>query len=161
MSARASGHSRHPSRWHDRFDIGYSFGFNKNFHRWTSPVGQDWAPDIGTGTVGYSPNYFVANSIIPNDPNPFNSTGIGRNASYSFQHIFNVDVRPLERLGVSVLYILSDAFKYTVPDTWTDPKTGITYNTYTAGTDVASNSGSNILRTGHADTQIFWATLKC
>jgi hypothetical protein len=115
--------------------------------------------ESGDGVVGYSPNYFFSNSIDPNDPNPFNATGIGRNSSYSFQHIFNVEVHPTEKLTISVLYILNDAFRYPVPDTWTDPNTGMTYNTYETGMAVAGNSGSNILRTGHSDTQILWASI--
>jgi hypothetical protein len=144
--------------WGDKFTLGYSFGFTKNFHRYTTPQGQNDSLN-GDSQVGYANNYDVSNAISPGDAlNPFNQTSAGaRNTSYGFTHIFSASLNPNDKWSITVLYILTDAFHYPTPDTF--PVNGQDYNTYNSGMAVAANSGTEILKTGHVDNQWFWATV--
>jgi hypothetical protein len=71
-------------------------------------------------------------------------------------HIFGVDFAPTEKLSFSALYILIDAFAYAAPCNITF--NGMPLNVCANGDAVAANSGSNILRVGHKDTQVLWLT---
>jgi hypothetical protein len=139
--------------------IGYSFGFTKYFHQYTSPgVSQDGAPlqntlvSQGLSTSDIAPT----NANFLNDPSHVGTIG-GYNPNYSFMHIISADVSPIDKLTITGLYILIDAFAYAAPCSYS--VNGVPYDLCSTGQAVAGNSGSNILYVGHKDQQVFWLTV--
>lgn len=144
----------------DKFGLSYTLLATKNFHRFTSPVGQETSFGTADPQIGYSENYHLSNALAPGGgADPFNATSFSRNSSYGFTHIFGIDINPTDKLSFSILYILVDNFRYPWPDNDTITVNGQPHDLQEAGQKVAANSGSNVLRQGHADSQIFWATV--
>lgn len=141
-----------------KFGLNYTLLATKNFHRYTSPVAVA-AETQGDTLVGYSPNYHLSDAISPGGPEPFNLTSFARNSSYGFTHIFGIDVEPIDKLSISVLYILVDNFRYPYSDNDTILVNGQPHDLQKTGQQVAANSGSNVLQQAHSDSQIFWATV--
>lgn len=147
--------------WHDRIRVGYGFGFTKNFHRYTSPL---LAPENGgmAATAGgnYSDGPYGAGlSNFYLDPSREGTIG-GYNVSYSLIHTISGGVQISDKWSVDVLYLIIDSFTYDHSCATTNVDiAGIQYDTCTAGDRVAANSGAQLARPSHRDSQVFWATI--
>ncbi len=142
-----------------KLTIGYSFWFTKYFQQYTTPGVRTDGPQLQQQVVAAGYEYTDVESTTANflaDPAHVGTIG-GYNPNYSFRHTFSVDINPIEKLSISALYILIDAFAYAAPCQTTI--NGVPYDLCNAGDAVAANSGSNILRVGHKDSQIFWLTV--
>ncbi len=142
-----------------KLTVGYSFLFTKYFNQYTTP-GQatDGAPlrdTLVSNNLQFA-DIAPTNANFLTDPSHVGTIG-GYNPNYGFMHIFAVDVAPTDKLSISALYLLIDTFAYAAQCQYT--VNGQPYDLCTAGDQVAQNSGSNILRVGHKDSQVLWITV--
>jgi hypothetical protein len=141
----------------DKLRAGYSFGFTKNFHKY-STAGLDADSTGGTaaeaGGNPYSPVSGVGTSNLYATPDRVGMTGF--NTSFSFSNSISASYKINDSWSVDGLYMWTDGFSY--GHTCEITVEGVTQNTCDRGMDVAAASGSDTTSRGHRKGQVLWLT---
>jgi len=142
----------------DKMRAGYSFGFTKNFHEYTTPGLPN--PDGGTaaeaGTNPYSPVSGVGTSNLYADPSRVGMSGF--NTSFSFSNSVSASYKINDSWSVDGIYMWTDGFSYG-HDCDVRVSSFDTQNTCMSGSAVAGNSGTDVSNgRGHRKGQVLWLT---
>lgn len=99
----ASRISANFSRTFGDFSVGYNFGFQKNFHSYTTPVADIEDFDQSTYLFREGGNERI---------DAFTVAQGGNNTSYQFRNSLSLGYQPFEFLGFSISYLLVNSFRY-------------------------------------------------
>jgi hypothetical protein len=141
----------------DKLKFGYTFGFTKYFHEWTTPgESPDGAPlrdQLVTNGYEFSDIAPNTNSFLA-DPSRVGTIG-GYNPDFGFTHYFTVDYAPTEKWSISLLYLLFDTFAYPAHLNNVGVGVGDTTNVEANCRTVSQGPCGR----GHKDTQVLWITV--
>ena len=143
--------------WGGKVRAGYTFGFNKYFHReTTAQIGSTATGDASStgsnpsdGTVGAG----ISNFYLDPTSGRYGTTG-NTNPNFTIQNILSLGVQAHAKVGIDLLYITVNTFGYSQPCDVT--VAGYTVNTCASGDAVAQASNSSINRPGRRDSQVLW-----
>ena len=138
--------------------LGYSIAATKNVHKYTAPNFQCGADDLLGGSY-FTPGYLDSNVATRTDTYAPYLTGGKLNPSWGVNHIFTVDVTPIDKLGISLIYVMSQAFPYPANCNSGMNIQGYTDNSCAGGMAVAASQSSGISTDSQRVNQIFWLTV--
>ena len=150
-----------------KVNLAYVVGFTKYFHRYTTANYSNGSTSNANGSLSTNNPNVDLSQVASNDANfladPGRDTSVGGyNSSYALRQIFLLSINPTERLGISALYIMSDAWAYPIDSSCLTTLNGQVQDLCAAGQQVAQGSGASIVTNGSAHKrgqQIFWLTV--
>jgi hypothetical protein len=142
----------------EKLRAGYSFGFSKNFHQYSTP---GLNPDDTGGTAAesgsnpYSPVANVGTSNLYADPSRVGMSGF--NTSFSFSNSLSASYKINDSWSVDGIYMWTDGFSYS-HDCDVQVSSFDTQDTCGSGSAVAGNSSTDTSSRGHRKGQVLWLT---
>jgi hypothetical protein len=140
----------------DKLRLGYSFGFTKNLHKYTTAgIESEGGTVTEEGGNAYSPISGVSSSNLYADATRVGMKGF--NTSFSLSNSISASYKINEEWSVDGLYLWTDGWSY-------DHSCGVSiagyddYNECTAGDVLAAAQGSDVTRRGHRKGQVLWLT---
>jgi hypothetical protein len=139
----------------DKLRLGYSFGFTKNWHKYTTAgLESDGGTVAEQGGNSYSPIAGVSSSNLYADASRVGMRGF--NTSFSMSNSINAAYKINDDWSVDGLYMWTDGWSY-------DHSCGVViagsdHNECDAGDVVAAGSDSDVTRRGHRKGQVLWLT---
>lgn len=145
----------------DRISLGYTFGFTKYFHEYTTPGQARTGAPLQDALIS---NGYQYSDIAPTtvnfltDPSHVGTIG-GYNADFGFQHMFNASFDITSKLNLDVLYIIRNTYAYEAKCGLQEYGGVITDACANANAAAKVSNGVGTAGRGHSDTQILWITL--
>jgi hypothetical protein len=148
--------------WKDKITLGYSFGFTKYFHQYTTPGESTSGAPLKNDLVAAG---YGASDIAPStanflsDPSKVGTIN-GLNPDFGFTHIFSVDVAPIDKLNFTLLYLLIDAYSYPATcDPINVAGVGLVNDCANANTVAKVSNGVGTAGRQIKDSQVLWVTV--
>lgn len=145
----------------DRISLGYTFGFTKYFHEYTTPgtikSGSRLRDDMIANGYQYA-DVESTNLNFLSDPSRIGTID-GLNPDFSLSHMFDASFDITSKLNLDVLYVLRNGFAYEARCGLQEYGNVITDACANANTVAKTSNGVGTAGRAHKDSQIFWLTL--